>query len=613
MTKKSSQELLNEILLHMKYDSSLTLSENKEMLMEQGGNYYTPSGDLVGYPGVNNVNIQASSVYPEIKNGKYPQKADTNKLTPLLLSRTIVNAPKEELKKVKSLVGTQPPVKPVKPIQSSKLCPEIYDPSKSYSVPFYYKNKCYRGIKGEQDAIAQYNIDLSNYNKELQLWNKANPNEVTKASQVAKQYIQDKNKWRNDVAQQRDAFADYRDENDRKVAAQIVIQELEKVGYDWKAAINQNNSSLLWKAFLGFRDIWNHWGTQVVTASIAAAPETLGISTLAALVLDIGVDTFIFFIDLIDCFDNPDSNESWIRLAEDLTTLVLFGSFTGLGQLLKSQVGKTGIKTFRDALRPIWVEVKPMIQQFLQFITNKLKSVGLPTSALSWLNTKIKKMLQTIDNFTVSKVGAQVAPLITRVLPMVSAFFVLIKLNETTISKKLEPLVTKAVGIPIQTLRLIAQGQKTPTEEEKRKLNKVVLPKGVISHFQKDEVKKDLISKQTQSLSSMVQKIGEETKQLAQQNENEYLIQLVKYMKGPCKQYFEKLLSKNKLQLVVSAENGSVFTSYKAAGQESGYYIDDMSADPTVVLNDSLSPINCEDLNKKETELEQIKGIDLKK
>jgi hypothetical protein len=57
MTKKSSQELLNEILLHMRYDSSLTLSENKEMLVEQGGNYYTPSGDLIGYPGVNNVNI----------------------------------------------------------------------------------------------------------------------------------------------------------------------------------------------------------------------------------------------------------------------------------------------------------------------------------------------------------------------------------------------------------------------------------------------------------------------------------------------------------------------------------------------------------------------------
>ena len=48
MTKKSSQELLNEILLHMKYDSSLTLSENKEMLMEQNTFYYDNLGNLKG-------------------------------------------------------------------------------------------------------------------------------------------------------------------------------------------------------------------------------------------------------------------------------------------------------------------------------------------------------------------------------------------------------------------------------------------------------------------------------------------------------------------------------------------------------------------------------------
>ena len=602
MTKKSSQELLNEILLHMRYDSSLTLSENKEMLMEQGGNYYTPSGDLIGYPGVNNVNIPASSVYPEIKNGKYPQKADTNKLTPLLLSRGIVNASKNQENKIKSLIGEPPPVKPVKPIQSSKLCPEIYDPSKSYSVPFYYKNKCYRGITGKQDSLSQYNIDLSNYNKQLELWNKANPkiNAVGNANQIAQQYIQDKNKWRNDVAQQRDAFAGYADDNDRKTAASIVIQELEKVGYDWKTATKQNNPSLLWKSFLGFRDVWNHWGTQVVTASIAAAPETLGISTLAALVLDIGVDAFIFFVDLIDCFDNPDSDESWTRLAEDLTTLVLFGSFTGLGQLLKSQVGKTGVKTFRNAIQPIWVQIKPMIQQFIQFMQNKLKSAGLPSSVLSWVNSKTKRMLQWIDNFTISKVGAQVAPLITRVLPMVSAFFVLIKLNESGISEALEPLVTKAVGIPVQTLRLIAQGQKTPTNEEKQKLSKVVLPKEVISHFEKEEVKQDLISKQTKNYGDMIQTVREDTKQLAQQNQKEYLVQLISYMKGSCKDYFNTLLSKNKLELVVTAENGSVFTSYRIDGQESGYYISDITSDPTVVLNSNLNPIDCENLNKTE-------------
>jgi hypothetical protein len=209
-------------------------------------------------------------------------------------------------------------------------------------------------------------------------------------------------------------------------------------------------------------------------------------------------------------------------------------------------------------------------------------------------------MLQWIDNFTISKVGAQVAPLITRVLPMVSAFFVLIKLNESGISEALEPLVTKAVGIPVQTLRLIAQGQKTPTNEEKQKLSKVVLPKEVVSHFEKEEVKQDLISKQTKSYGDMIQTVREDTKQLAQQNQKEYLTQLISYMKGSCKDYFNTLLSKNKLELVVTAENGSVFTSYRIDGQESGYYISDITSDPTVVLNANLNPIDCENLNKTE-------------
>jgi hypothetical protein len=71
-------------------------------------------------------------------------------------------------------------------------------------------------------------------------------------------------------------------------------------------------------------------------------------------------------------------------------------------------------------------------------------------------------------------------------------------------------------------------------------------------------------------------------------------------MKGSRKDYFNTLLSKNKLELVVTAENGSVFTSYRIDGQESGYYISDITSDPTVVLNADLNPIDCENLNKTE-------------
>jgi hypothetical protein len=89
MKNQNTQEILNEILLCMRYDSSKTLSENKEIILEQGGSYYTPSGKLIGYPGVNNVNIPASDVYPEIKNNQYPQTADFNKIQTALAGRNI--------------------------------------------------------------------------------------------------------------------------------------------------------------------------------------------------------------------------------------------------------------------------------------------------------------------------------------------------------------------------------------------------------------------------------------------------------------------------------------------------------------------------------------------
>jgi hypothetical protein len=76
MTKKSSQELLNEILLHMKYDSSLTLSENKEMLVEQNTFYYDNLGNLKGGGPVSVPTgaRMASKLFPNLNQSQYPKK-----------------------------------------------------------------------------------------------------------------------------------------------------------------------------------------------------------------------------------------------------------------------------------------------------------------------------------------------------------------------------------------------------------------------------------------------------------------------------------------------------------------------------------------------------------
>ena len=89
---------------------------------------------------------------------------------------------------------------------------------------------------------------------------------------------------------------------------------------------------------------------------------------------------------------------------------------------------------------------------------------------------------------------------------------------------------------------------------------------------------------------------------------NEYLSEVINVMNGPCKEYWATLQSKNKLNLVVVVEednnkNKCIFTSYKVSGEENAYYIEDATANPTIVneiLDGNLKPIDCEILNKKE-------------
>ena len=109
MKENNSQEILKDILLRMKYDSSKTLSENKEIILEQGGYYYTPSGQLVGYPGTNNSNIPATKIYPNITNNKYPQQADYNKMQTALAGRNIRNAIQQKPSGIQTTQQTQIP------------------------------------------------------------------------------------------------------------------------------------------------------------------------------------------------------------------------------------------------------------------------------------------------------------------------------------------------------------------------------------------------------------------------------------------------------------------------------------------------------------------------
>jgi hypothetical protein len=75
MKNQNPQEILNEILLRMKYDSSMTLSENKKIIDEQRTPYYDSQGFLKYVDGpvaIPQGGVAASKVYPNLKPGEYP-------------------------------------------------------------------------------------------------------------------------------------------------------------------------------------------------------------------------------------------------------------------------------------------------------------------------------------------------------------------------------------------------------------------------------------------------------------------------------------------------------------------------------------------------------------
>lgn len=72
MKNQNPQEILNEILLRMKYDLGKTLTENKVLVEQMSNYYYDQFGNLKLEP-VNTTKMPASQLYPEIKNGQYPK------------------------------------------------------------------------------------------------------------------------------------------------------------------------------------------------------------------------------------------------------------------------------------------------------------------------------------------------------------------------------------------------------------------------------------------------------------------------------------------------------------------------------------------------------------
>ena len=163
MVNKEKQALLElrEILLKMSYDVNKTLNENEILLSEQmipKGPYYTPQGTLTDKPGklINGstpTNIQASLVYPEIKDGNYPNQASFSKMNMAFTSRNIGNLLKSQ---PYSWKGKPRPKKPTEFNGQIMSSPGTKLPTQPWS---YYNNN----LMNRDDANNRYKTDLKNW------------------------------------------------------------------------------------------------------------------------------------------------------------------------------------------------------------------------------------------------------------------------------------------------------------------------------------------------------------------------------------------------------------------------------------------------------------------
>jgi hypothetical protein len=385
----------------------------------------------------------------------------------------------------------------------------------------------------------------------------------------------------------------------------------------------QQDPSALWKVFLELRNLWNEIGTQIFATALALSIETAGGSLLVAFMLDIGMDVFIFVVDLVDCFMNPDDTKAWTRVEEDLSTLVLYGAFSGLARILKKLSDahltkeiklpdgtiQKPAKTLRTVIGGAWNEVKVWVKQvmddFISFI-----SKHLPSKLVTEIKNFLDRIYKYIDNFfkTLPKIGRT---FFTYGLPLAIAFYVVIKLNETGIKNTLGVMVEDLVGITMTRLQELAGFEDVPTNQEIELLKKIQRPSDFDSKIQeahdnaiekinKSEVKVGV----EESIAITSDEIRKEALQF-KDKPDEYLDnEVIKYMTGPCKDYFTTLRAKNSIKVVltVNKKNGkeSLVDAFTINGEKGFKVVYDASDKSISVEDSSKNKIDCDKLNKEE-------------
>lgn len=552
----------------------------------------------------------------KLKNGviTLSNPVNTQKQLPAYLnqsSATLSSYLKEREKKIKSLVGEPEPQEPIAPYKDGSdgmaiLCPQIYDPNLGATPVIYrYNGKCYR-MSEYQEMMTKYNEDYENWLETYSMWRQANPKTGGLSKKIKE--IDALYTWRDDVKQQRDTYAGYLDteiDNRKKAAVSAVIIEFQ----DWGAKVNEAKS-ITWKLWLEFRKLWNYFGTQVLMAGIAAAPETFGLTAVGAFMLEIGIDLIVFIIDFINCLFNPDSEDAWDMVVEDTTTLIFYGMFSGLIKLITSK-GKIA-STFREFLSSISADAKKYLDELFDYAIKKIDEV-LPKhpsarDQISWLKNKIKEIKKFIDEFFSSLIGRSKGLWVTNILPTTYFMFLGFTLLEEPIYSTIGEPILKILKISKEELQGILLGTNAPTDEQKKNISKVKsIPQYDIEKYVKEGAE-ELKDKGKKELDDKYQMAKQKVKEVWQTDPTGslFLKTEVAKMTGPCKDYLQTLINKNKVIATCAVEVDGKINVYSAVltiNGVKGYYL---VVEPTIsgivdqIKDMKNQSIDCATLNSEE-------------
>ena len=550
MKNQNPQDILNEILLRMRYDSSKTLSENKEIILEQG------SADInINRKNQEQLSQSSETIKQQLRPGEVDVSNEYMKVPGHIAisspGNTYIWIPKES--KYTLFSGSKDDFKymdwsQVKKIPTYKQLITLLKPGtlKSFTTPsgekYFYVPKINPEF-GDLKLYGYLNVDGQRY--VLPKPPSGNNLKIKKTSDSLIAAADD------DVMSSPEKFAEF-----------------------------------LYK----LRDIVSSVVFQIFSAALSIAIATVAgpVAALFSKLLDWGIDVIVLIADLIAALMYPENTLHFEHLGQDVINIGLSFGIMGLFKL--------GAKTLKEAVNLLTPELKLAIKQFREWITSSLNKIISMVEGTS-ISGFLKTFKEWVENLFDKNFGKIFSSFVLIGLPVSTMIYLSMLLAEP-LFKKIEGPLSTIVGIPLVWLKDWRLGDEIPAEYA-QKLEKInpKMQEGQSEELEKIEqssekpTEQDLLDKNSEKMQSISKTIQESNKKLTENNNQEYCNRLISHLSEPCKGYLEKKLTENKVNFAIEGENSGLLMV-----DNIGYIIEWIPSPPRL-LDTSEKELTCIDDN----------------